>query len=268
MKMKIFASWSGQQSKRIAFALKEWLPDVLQFADIFMSEQDIASGDRGLTSIENNLGEGRFGIVVLTKTNFTAPWILFEAGALSNTLPGKVAPLLCDMDPLSLLHSPLQQFQHNKFDEEGIRKLVNSVNAASQAPIDKTRLHKSFDVWWPKLDEEYRKIMADHPDELSAPPKEDKIASALAQIIDELGQQRRTQVVMQGIAFETLKRLSGAIPLPSAEGFSLELRPPAWASSETPTPGGVRSRLASLFVDSPRDNGDLPTKTAPDGKGP
>jgi len=71
--MKVFASWSGQQSKRVAFALKEWLPGVLQFADIFMSETDIASGDRGLPRIATNLNEAKFGIVVLTKTNVTAP---------------------------------------------------------------------------------------------------------------------------------------------------------------------------------------------------
>ncbi|WP_287320723.1 TIR domain-containing protein [Mesorhizobium sp.] len=237
--MKVFVSWSGVQSKRIALALKDWLPSVLQFADIFMSETDIASGDRGLARIATNLNEARFGIVVLTKSNFTAPWVLFEAGALS-IFHGKVAPLLCNMDPLSLLDSPLQQFQHNKFEKEGLRKLVKAMNALSESPNDDARLQKTFEVWWPSLEEEYRRISTDYADgSPGAPPTEDKIASALAQIFDELGQQRRVQNVMQGMVFATLKELGAATPATVSDGSTVELRPPAWAEGLAPP---VRAR--------------------------
>ncbi|ANT53527.1 toll/interleukin-1 receptor domain-containing protein [Mesorhizobium amorphae] len=206
--MKIFASWSGEQSRLVAGALKAWLPNVLQAADVFMSSHDIASGDRGLNALASNLSERGFGIVVLTETNFKAPWVLFEAGALSNTLPGRVAPILCDMPALALVQSPLNQFQHNKFDRSGILKLVKDINAASPTPIDEGRLSGAFEKWWPDLESEYRKIPVDKQAEPKAngprAEEKDNIQAALAQIMIAQSQQSRAQNDLRAMLVKAL----------------------------------------------------------------
>ena len=42
--MRVFISWSGERSKVLAQALKEWLPLVLHNVEPWMSEVDIAAG--------------------------------------------------------------------------------------------------------------------------------------------------------------------------------------------------------------------------------
>ncbi|MER8486656.1 toll/interleukin-1 receptor domain-containing protein [Mesorhizobium australicum] len=193
--MKIFASWSGKQSHAIAQALRDWLPNVLQAVDVFVSSQDIVSGDRGLNTIAESLAERGFGIVIVTKSNQNAPWVLFEAGALSNTLPGRVTPLLCDLPELALARSPLGQFQFNRFDGPGILKLTKDINKASASPIEENRLAATFDKWWPDLEQIYAAIPADH-DEEERQAKPDAIANisaALAQLLSEQARLRHSQ---------------------------------------------------------------------------
>ncbi|MER8754065.1 toll/interleukin-1 receptor domain-containing protein [Mesorhizobium sp. M0976] len=232
--MKIFASWSGKQSRKVAEALKSWLPNVLQTADVFISSENIASGDRGLNRIADNLSERGFGIVVLTKSNFEAPWVLFEAGALSNTKPGRVATLLCDMPELALVKSPLSQFQHNKFEKEGIRKLVKDVNSASETPIDDGRLQAAFEKWWPDLEEQYRSIPVDDEASMKSPmTKETNVEAALARIIAELQQQQTNSLVTHSMLANVVS----------------ELKTPSVNFLRDIVPGGIPGRLRRVMVD-------------------
>lgn len=84
--MKVFISWSGEVSHKVALALHDWLPCVLNEAKPFVSSEDIRKGNRWLLDISKELATTRFGIICLTPDNLTAPWILFEAGALSKSL--------------------------------------------------------------------------------------------------------------------------------------------------------------------------------------
>jgi hypothetical protein len=51
-----------------------------------MSAEDIDAGTRWGSEVTNELAETRCGIICLTQENQKAPWVLFEAGALSKTL--------------------------------------------------------------------------------------------------------------------------------------------------------------------------------------
>jgi hypothetical protein len=50
-----------------------------------MSEHDIDKGTRGLPAIAQQLEETQFGLICLTPESMNAPWLLFEAGALSKS---------------------------------------------------------------------------------------------------------------------------------------------------------------------------------------
>src|SRR5258705_12105319 len=98
MRMKIFISWSGSRSHKLANQLRAWLPHVIQNIEPFMSSGDIATGARWRTNVSSELEKCNFGIICLTPENLRAPWIHFEAGALSKAVGNShVAPMLLDL---------------------------------------------------------------------------------------------------------------------------------------------------------------------------
>lgn len=149
--MKVFISWSGERSQALAVALRDWLPLVLHYAEPWLSTSDIKSGDRWGNEIAKGLQESNFGIICVTKDNLDAPWLLFEAGALAKSMEdGRVIPLRLDLE-VSEISGPLTQFQSEKADEDGIRRLVSSLNKAAASPISDERLNLLFEPMWQQI---------------------------------------------------------------------------------------------------------------------
>ena len=158
--MKIFVSWSGERSQALALALRDWLPLVLHYVEPWLSTSDIKSGDRWGSEIAKELQASNFGIICVTKDNLEAPWLLFEAGALAKSMEdGRVIPLRLDVE-VSDISGPLTQFQSEKADEDGINRLVTSLNKAAAAAVPEDRLAKLFEMSWPKLSETLEAIPA------------------------------------------------------------------------------------------------------------
>ncbi|HDR7685307.1 TPA: toll/interleukin-1 receptor domain-containing protein [Bacillus toyonensis] len=151
--MKVFLSWSGSESRQLAGIFKEWLPNVLQYIEPYMSAEDISLGERWNNNITDSLEEAVFGLIFVTPSNINAPWINFEAGALSKTYDSKVVPILYDADVMILNQGPLKQFQSAKnLDEESVLSLIKSINQANGSiKLDESRLDKAFEMWWPNL---------------------------------------------------------------------------------------------------------------------
>lgn len=149
--MKIFLSWSGARSKAVAIALRDWLPLVLHYADPWFSDRDIAAGERWAVEIGKELEGTQFGIIILTAENLSAPWILFEAGALSKAFSASaVCPYLADLEFRDIA-GPLAQFQAKKADSQSTLELVCAINAKAPAPADGRRVTELFEVLWPRL---------------------------------------------------------------------------------------------------------------------
>jgi hypothetical protein len=92
--VKLFISWSGSVSLKIALVLRDWIPDVIRGVEPFVSSEEIRKGKRWPLELANALEELRYGIICLTSTNVNSPWINFEAGALSKFLDDSLlAPL-------------------------------------------------------------------------------------------------------------------------------------------------------------------------------
>lgn len=151
----VFISWSGERSKRVAEALREWLPNVLQAAKPWLSRSDIEKGARSLDEIGRALEAMKVGIICLTPENLTAEWILFEAGALSKTQDAKTR--VCTYLLFGLQHEnvrpPLGMFHGTTADKEDTRKLVHTINKHLDVNVTDERLDKTFEKWWPDLEE-------------------------------------------------------------------------------------------------------------------
>src|ERR1700761_9213653 len=135
--MSVFVSWSGARSKATAQGLRTWLPNVLQAANVWMSDVDIEAGSRGINEIFSNLEKAKIGIICLTQENRAAPWLLFEAGAISKQVSDRtrVCPYLLGLQP-SEVPGPLAEFQAVTADEDGTRRLLKAVNNS----LDHSRL--------------------------------------------------------------------------------------------------------------------------------
>ncbi|MFJ6805006.1 TIR domain-containing protein [Streptomyces anulatus] len=152
--MKVFLSWSGERSRRVAEALKHWLPDVIQEVDPWVSSQDIAKGGRGLDEITHELSATDFGIICVTPENETSRWMNFEAGSLAKQFKiAHVAPFLLDMK-IADLTGPLSKFQATVGDnQDDVRKLIGDMNKASSGRVvAEDRLERAFARSWPEME--------------------------------------------------------------------------------------------------------------------
>jgi len=147
----VFISWSGERSRRAAKALWDWLPTVVQAAKPWMSEIDIDKGSRWFHEIAKALEGARIGISCLTAENLQAPWMLFEAGALSKTIDRTrlCTYLLGTLRPQDV-SPPLSMFQATRAEKDETRKLVHTINRAlHDDPIPEPRFNALFDAMWP-----------------------------------------------------------------------------------------------------------------------
>lgn len=151
--MKVFISWSGTVSHKVATVFRDWLPSVIQSIEPYVSSEDIDKGARWSTDIADELHASTYGLVCLTKDNVNAPWINFEAGALGKSIDkSRVSPFLFRLKR-SEVEGPILQFQSTVFERDDVLKLLKSINSAcAQDALEDTRLEKAFEVWWPQLE--------------------------------------------------------------------------------------------------------------------
>src|SRR5262245_27921646 len=129
--MKVFISWSGDRSKRAAEALRDWLPNVIQNTQPWMSGEDLDAGTRWGKEIDEELESANFGILCITPENAGSPWINYEAGALAKSVTvGRVVPYLIGMTRIAELPSgPLSRFQA-KLAASETSDVVTAINKA------------------------------------------------------------------------------------------------------------------------------------------
>jgi len=165
MASKVFISWSGELSKKLAEEVRLWLPGVLQFVKPYFTPNDIEKGTRWSTDIASELESSNAGIICLTKDNITKPWILFEAGALSKNFgKANVCTILFNLDSADLT-GPLTSFQATKFDKTDFKKLLQTINnTGGESKLDGAVLNDVFEMWWPKLEEKLKAIIENHTD--------------------------------------------------------------------------------------------------------
>ena len=162
--MKVFLSWSGGTSHKVALILRDWLPSVIQSIEPYVSSEDIDKGARWSSDIASELQDSTFGILCVTKENLHAPWLMFEAGALSKTIQNSyVCPFLFDIKR-SEVNGPILQFQSTIFEKDDIKKLLFSLNqACAQGQLTPDKLEKAFGVWFSSLEEQLHALLQVSP---------------------------------------------------------------------------------------------------------
>ena len=164
--MKVFLSWSGHKSHQVALILRDWLPSVIQSIMPYVSSEDIDKGARWSTDIAKELEDSTFGILCVTKENLDAPWLLFEAGALSKMMDkSSVCPFIFDLKRAEV-RGPILQFQSTVFEKEDVRKLLSTLNkACGEFGLKEELLVKTFEVWWPTLNESLEALKSEKSEE-------------------------------------------------------------------------------------------------------
>ncbi len=174
--MKIFISWSGEFSRSVATILKKYLPTILQGVDAFVSAHDIESGARWASTLTGELEKTNYGVLCLTPSNLDSRWLLFEAGALSKFQESSVCGLLLGGLKPTDVDSPLSQFQHRQFNKIDVRTLLLDINSKRESPLETQQLDLLFETLWPKIDEDYQKVLPSKDDKESviAKPRDDR----------------------------------------------------------------------------------------------
>lgn len=118
--MKVFLSWSGDRSKKVAELLDEWLQCTIQTCQPWLSSRSIDRGALWFSEITAELADTTVGIICLTSENKESPWILFESGALAKGLnSSRVCTFLIDLEPADL-GNPLAQFNHTVYTKSSL----------------------------------------------------------------------------------------------------------------------------------------------------
>ncbi|WP_375304110.1 toll/interleukin-1 receptor domain-containing protein [Bradyrhizobium sp. A11] len=161
--MRVFMSWSGELSRELAEAFRNWLPSALQYVKPYFTPADIEKGSKWATEIFKELSASSICVLVLTRDNLASNWIMFEAGAISTTIDrAKVCPVIFDLEETDL-QGPLAQFQATRFFKEDVRKLFFTINgAAAEQKLSDSVASAVFEKWWPDLETQITKVMNDH----------------------------------------------------------------------------------------------------------
>jgi TIR domain len=185
--MKVFISWSGSRSTAVAEALRDWLPEVMQAVNPWVSSEDMRKGTRWSLRLAEELESTHVGVICLTPENLTASWLLFEAGALSKLhKDALVCTSLVGVD-YSAVTGPLADFQHTPATKEDTHQMVKSINAAieeGQGRLTDTHLDRAFKRCWSEL-QRCLETLPD-PQEATLPPRkpEDMLSEVLGIVRD------------------------------------------------------------------------------------
>ncbi|HYG79116.1 MAG TPA: toll/interleukin-1 receptor domain-containing protein [Pyrinomonadaceae bacterium] len=158
MGLKVFISWSGNESQFVASRLRKLLKRICAGAEPWTSKDDLSAGALWPSVLMEQLKSTHFGIVCVNRANLGSAWLHFEAGALAKSMDASaVFPYLIDVPP-SALSGPLTLFQCVSANKSGTFKLVSALNRilnekqeASQADDD---LQALFDLLWPDYERE------------------------------------------------------------------------------------------------------------------
>ena len=165
--MKVFLSWSGNTSLKVAEALDEWIPTVIQSIEPYLSTE-VDKGRNWRNVLSDRLDDSSCGIICVTSDNESSRWLNFEAGALSKSVDrGKVMPFLFHVKDADI-NGPLSDFQSTvSYERKDVKKLLQTLlkacikHSSCNKRFTVETMNQLFDEQWPKLENKLNKIKID-----------------------------------------------------------------------------------------------------------
>lgn len=158
--MDILISWSKAQSKIVASALHQWLPDVIPRINPWMSDKDIAKGQEWFRELQNVLAKMQLCIICITPENVRSPWIYYETGAIAAKGPDVlIFPYLVGVSPNMLTDGPLGKWQCTVATRDDSWGLIKSLNTNALKPShDLSLLKNNFDKRWSSFEAQIQTV--------------------------------------------------------------------------------------------------------------
>jgi hypothetical protein len=211
-KMDIFITWSGPRSLAVAEALRDYLPVIVNAFKPWLSKSSLEKGVNWSTELTAALGKVSAGIICLTPSNLTEPWILFEAGAIAKAVTEKprACTLLIGLKS-SDVKGPLTQFQDTKLTRGELLQLVQNLNAAlGEAALKEIQVERTFDLVWPKLEErlDLSRLPSDGPTDKPERTPDD----LLTEILDTVRSTSQENFRLLKFAIDRIVSVSEKIP--------------------------------------------------------
>jgi hypothetical protein len=228
--VKVFISWSGTESKQVAEALRDWLPMVFETVQPYMSARDNEAGVRWSGVVAAELDDSDFGILCCTRSNLTAPWLNFEAGALSKAVAvARVVPQLHNLVPADI-GSPLSQFMAKRDDRAGVRDVVRAINEGLERPRSAAALDGVFEAMWPGLEAKLAEVAPGDADPAPTRPDRELLEEMLQLLRGEARERARRErtehappEVLRKSAADVVRRLSEDIDVIAGPGAFLDV---------------------------------------------
>lgn len=148
------------------------MPSVIQAIKPYFSPSDIEKGAQWSKEISQQLEKTDVGLIILTRSNLNAPWVMFEAGSLAKKLEkARVCPILIGVDEAEI-KGPLTIFQNTKFTQNDMFDLLKTLNTAlGQDQLEMGVLATVFNKWWPDLKAAVEQIPVDKQDGKETKPR-------------------------------------------------------------------------------------------------
>ena len=211
--MKVFISWSGEESHAVAQVLRAQLPCISNAVKPFVSSEDIEKGSAWFQKVGSELEKSDFGILCLTANNQSSKWVLFEAGALAGRFSeARMAPLLINTTPAAI-KPPLSQFQLTDLNSrDDFLKLLTSINAClGENALPLETLKGSFENWWNPFRQKIRSALSKLPKkEIKQTERPEK--EILEEILSIVRSLRRAEPEAFPGLLEEVRRKLGAPP--------------------------------------------------------
>jgi esterase/lipase superfamily enzyme len=134
----------------------DWIRSVIQPVELYFTPNHIANGTLWSDEIAaKQLSDSKVVIFILTAENLTAPWIIFEAGAISQQLDSTLVHLLLCGVSAADVRGPLKHFQYSAFSKYAVRDLLERIDSTRKnSALAAAVLERVFDRRWLELETE------------------------------------------------------------------------------------------------------------------
>ncbi|MET4003910.1 hypothetical protein ABIB48_002648 [Arthrobacter sp. UYCu511] len=196
--MKVFISWSGERSKAVATQVKQWVGQVFQGSEVFMSDEDIMAGTNWSERIKKELADTTVGIICMTPENQDAKWINFEMGALSKEVTDgdtRVIPLLIGFDSTQQVGQPAASLNMVMLNKDGFKKIAYSLNQVMEHKREHSAVDQVTEMWWKELSDDIEAAASEVPDKAPPPRTERAMVEEILDTVRGISKQLPLTVV-------------------------------------------------------------------------